>query len=220
MAIILTFPGHQDTAPMAGSREARRANSSAVTPAARAVGVRKMGSHHSAGMLSRWGHLRAAATEAPISSASASGDSQSAMTSRNVEIERIESFLGQLVLKRKVTLSHDLLDVDGQDVPMAPQPEDPAISAYRDAFAARVKQAREARNLTQKELSEILEIDQGTYKQYETRSFLPHYLIRRFCLVCGIEPGWLFDMDVSAAVKRQVRHRRRGPPKRRKPTAA
>jgi DNA-binding XRE family transcriptional regulator len=65
-------------------------------------------------------------------------------------------------------------------------------SAYKNDFIARVAWARKARGYTQQQLADLLDIDQGTYKQYETRSFLAHDLVPRFCLLCGVDPSWLF----------------------------
>ena len=65
-----------------------------------------------------------------------------------------------------------------------------AKSEYQKAFTARTKQAREAR-YTQDALANILGIFQDTYKQYEKRTLLPHYMISKFCAACGITEKWL-----------------------------
>jgi transcriptional regulator with XRE-family HTH domain len=59
------------------------------------------------------------------------------------------------------------------------------------AFINRVKQARKQRFETQKPICTILEIDQGTYKQYETRTALPHRYIPKFCAATGVSIEWL-----------------------------
>ena len=64
---------------------------------------------------------------------------------------------------------------------------------YQAEFKARVRQAREGAGYTQGELADLLGIAQDTYKQYETRSLLPHRLIRRFCLACRIDESWLIS---------------------------
>jgi DNA-binding XRE family transcriptional regulator len=65
---------------------------------------------------------------------------------------------------------------------------------YRHAFLARTAQARERAKYTQAEIAEILDITQDTYKQYEKRTPLPHYLIPRFCLATKTDPAVLFGM--------------------------
>lgn len=60
------------------------------------------------------------------------------------------------------------------------------------AFIRRTRMAREARFPEgQKPMYKILGIDQGTYKQYETRTPLPHRFIPKFCWACGIDTEWL-----------------------------
>lgn len=209
MAEIIRFPAshtHEDT-PAASA-----ANRSAVNPADLAARDRRIGSHQSAGMLSRCRHLRTADVPAPISDAIVSGDGQRSTTSRNVEMERIESFLGQLVLEGKPILSHDPIVAHGQDVLMADNDE--ARSSYRDEFVARVKAAREARGLTQEQVAKALGIAQGTYKQYEVRSLLPHYFIERFCIITGSGLAWLLDAE-EATVRPQPRRRSHGKTRRR-----
>lgn len=202
--MLLMFPrrrAHGDHAPtmegcvvwLDGARAAKRASSSAVTPACLAVSVLNREAHHSAGIVSRCGHLRTAETPAPISAANASGEGHSPTTSRKEQI--IGPFLGQSVLICKPTLSRDGADFCGQNVPMA------NASAYKAAFMERIRDARTARGLTQEGIAILLGITQDTYKQYETRSYLPHQLVPRFCLACGIDPAWLFDADGKLAAK-------------------
>lgn len=64
-------------------------------------------------------------------------------------------------------------------------------SKFKSDFIARVKAAREAR-FTQAEIADLLQIPQDRYKQYETRSILPHFLIPKFCTACGISVEYLF----------------------------
>lgn len=61
----------------------------------------------------------------------------------------------------------------------------------RLAFVGRVKAARKARYKTQKPMCMLLGIEQGTYKQYETRSPLPHRFIPKFCAATGVDMEWL-----------------------------
>lgn len=64
-------------------------------------------------------------------------------------------------------------------------------TAYKKGFIERVAEARIARGLKQWELAEALGLPQDRYKQYETRSLLPHHFICRFCIVTGVDPVWL-----------------------------
>lgn len=64
-------------------------------------------------------------------------------------------------------------------------------SEEKAAFINRVKQARMARFKTQGPMLTILEVDQGTYKQYESRTPLPHRLIPKFCAATGVSLEWL-----------------------------
>lgn len=60
------------------------------------------------------------------------------------------------------------------------------------AFIRRTKAAREARFPEgQKPMLTILGVEQGTYKQYETRTPLPHRYIPKFCAATGVSLDWL-----------------------------
>jgi transcriptional regulator with XRE-family HTH domain len=59
-------------------------------------------------------------------------------------------------------------------------------SDYTKAFHARIRAAREARGLTQRDMAVILGVNQYAYEKYETRSRLPHHLIEPFALVTGV----------------------------------
>jgi hypothetical protein len=61
----------------------------------------------------------------------------------------------------------------------------------KQRFIARVKKAREGRFSTQRPMYELLELDQGTYKQYETRSYLPPRFYLDFCRITGVRLEWL-----------------------------
>lgn len=70
--------------------------------------------------------------------------------------------------------------------------KDTAASRYRADFIARTKAAREAKDgLTQAKMAKVLGMEQGTYKQYETRSLLPHMHIETFCLMTDVPVAWL-----------------------------
>lgn len=62
---------------------------------------------------------------------------------------------------------------------------------YKQGFIGRTREARIARSLKQWELADALGMPQDKYKQYETRSYLPHHLIGRFCIICRVDPEWL-----------------------------
>lgn len=68
------------------------------------------------------------------------------------------------------------------------------------AFIGRVRAAREARYPTQKPICVILGIEQGTYKQYETRTVLPHRFIPKFCAACGVSLEWLLTGEGDGPV--------------------
>jgi DNA-binding XRE family transcriptional regulator len=62
---------------------------------------------------------------------------------------------------------------------------------FKQLFTERVKAARVATGLKQWQVAELLGIPQDKYKQYEGRSYLPHHLVGRFCIVCRVDPVWL-----------------------------
>jgi DNA-binding XRE family transcriptional regulator len=67
-----------------------------------------------------------------------------------------------------------------------------AASNFKSEFIARTKQARDQSGLTQQEMADILRIKQDTYKQYETRSPLPHQYVTAFCAATHVTTQWLF----------------------------
>jgi transcriptional regulator with XRE-family HTH domain len=72
-----------------------------------------------------------------------------------------------------------------------------STAAFKETFIARVKQARKEARFSQIEIAALLGIAQDTYKMYETRSCLPHYLIPRFCIACRIDVAELYGMTKS-----------------------
>jgi hypothetical protein len=66
-----------------------------------------------------------------------------------------------------------------------------AEAQYKQAFIERVKVARNAADMTQQQIADALGMPQDKYKQYETRTLLPHYLIGRFCIITRLDPEWL-----------------------------
>lgn len=85
------------------------------------------------------------------------------------------------------------------------------------AFIRRTRLAREARYETQKPMLTILGIEQGTYKQYETRTPLPHRFIPKFCAATGVSVEWLLtgegegpaQIEYPRLVPKKVRPRKR-----------
>lgn len=124
--------------------------------------------------------------------------------------------LGHTVLKSKANLSRACEQADDVNGDMDRMSE----TEERAAFIRRVKMAREARYPTQKPMCLILGIEQGTYKQYETRTPLPHRFIPKFCAATGVQIRWLltgegrgpvevaqFDQAKPAKPKRKARSR-------------
>lgn len=182
------------------------ASTSSVTPPVLPTSDIVTGNHQSAGMRSRCDHLRTAVAGAPISDAMASHETHKPTTSRKDVGVAMLPFLGQSVLKSKPNVSHDRHQSQGLKCPMD---SDAGKSVYKQRFIARTRAARAARFEHQQELCTALNIDQGTYKQYETRSLLPHWLIPRFCAACAVDIKWLFTakgkgvpMTAPAPVKR------------------
>jgi DNA-binding XRE family transcriptional regulator len=186
---VIAFPKRRHARASAGSRAASLAKVSAVTPADFAGSDCETANHHSPGMRSLCDHFRMAGTPAPRSDAIASCDGQSRITSRNEAGSCMPNVLGQSVLKSKPNVSHDDCGPMGQNVPMKNQ----AKSAYKAAFLGRVAAARLLRFETQDPAATAIGLAQDTYKQYETRSLMPHHLIPRFCAICGVSTEWLIS---------------------------
>ena len=102
-------------------------------------------------------------------------------------------------------------------------------TVYKDAFLQRVAEARVAAGFTQEELASVLDLDQGTYKTYETKTLMPHDLIPRFCIAVRVSTAWLLDGPVSGIApemevgnptqERRAAPVRRGPKKLKKAAA-
>lgn len=84
-------------------------------------------------------------------------------------------------------MSYDDIDPIGENTAMDRMSE----TEERLAFVGRTRQARMARYPTQGPMLIILGVDQGTYKQYETRTPLPHRFIPKFCAATGVSMEWL-----------------------------
>lgn len=98
--------------------------------------------------------------------------------------------LRQSVLNCKPKVSHDCGEPLGHTVLMT---DDKPASVYKAEFIGRVRAAREARFSSQEELCEVLGLKQPTYNKYETRSFMPHQLIPRFCKACSVRLEWIYE---------------------------
>ncbi len=61
----------------------------------------------------------------------------------------------------------------------------------KQAFTARVRQARVQLGWKQWEMAHALGMAQDKYKQYEGRSIMPVFLLDRFCLVARVDMVWL-----------------------------
>lgn len=70
-------------------------------------------------------------------------------------------------------------------------------SDFNTAFCRRTKEARGLASFTQESIAELFGMDRDTYKQYEIRSPLPHYLIPRFCIATHVTPAWLFGFKAA-----------------------
>lgn len=63
---------------------------------------------------------------------------------------------------------------------------------FKQAFIERVKSSRKALGWKQWEMAQALGgMAQDKYKQYESRSLLPHHYIGLFCLITRVSPTWL-----------------------------
>jgi len=68
---------------------------------------------------------------------------------------------------------------------------------YRDAFVARVRQARTDAGYTQRAVAMLLGVDASTYNNYERGrgkeppTLMPMHLIERFCVLCQVPIDWL-----------------------------
>lgn len=207
MVVVVKFPSHCHRRSPAG-RAARATRSSAVSPADLARSVDRIADHHSSGIRSLWSHLRAAVTGAPISVASAAGEPHSATTARNESNDVMsavgviaESDLGQSVLNSKAILSHDC----GQPVRQTPgMGKELSEAEHKRRFIERTKRARESQFRTQNPILTILDVSQGTYKQYESRTQLPHRYIPKFCAACQVSVEWLLTGEGKGPAEQPV----------------
>ena len=73
--------------------------------------------------------------------------------------------------------------------------------AYRQAFASRVKRARQAGGYTQATMARLLGVSQPAVAKWEgggrdeVPTLLPHYLMLNFCDICRVPIEWLLGGD-------------------------
>ena len=161
---------------------------SEVMPASRALSVERIEHQRSAGMESRCHHLVTVGSGVETSDAMASLEGQVAITSRKDRISVMTDPIGQSVLKCKDNLALDQNNGLGHSVRMAELDEE---QLYKAAFTERVKAARIATGMKQWQIAEAIGVPQDHYKHWEKSRLMPHHLIRRFCLVCRVDPDWL-----------------------------
>jgi hypothetical protein len=112
--------------------------------------------------------------------------------------------LGQMVLNCKANVSYDAKKVMG-DIPL--MADRMSETEEKLAFITRVKAARMSRFDTQGPMLTILGIDQGRYKQYETRTPLPHRFLPKFCAATGVSLDWLLTGEGQGPrVEQYIRH--------------
>lgn len=158
-----------------------------VTPfMPRLSAARARASQRSAGTRPRNSHLRTAQMLAPTSAAITSGEGHRSSKDRGV----MPPSLGPDVLSVKAKVSYDK-PATFLDTPSAMKRQSGSDEKF--AFIARVRAAREGRFKSQKEICIILDLDQGTYKQYEIRTPLPHRYIPKFVTACGVSYEWLLS---------------------------
>lgn len=202
MGDVIRFPRCQRRHWTASARArpervaARSAKVLKESPAVCATGESTIVCHHEAGIRSRCHHLLTIRELTSNSAAMASRVPQSSTTLRNDSMG-MEDCIRPFVLKCKTTLSHDAAFVDGFNQYVGK-------TEHKETFLARVKAARERRGHTQEEMAEVLGMKQTKYHKYESRSYLPHDLVPRFCLACGISIHWLYTGRNQSTSKEEV----------------
>jgi hypothetical protein len=194
MGIVVEFQGHARASAgsvSAPERACITAKVSKVTPSKPASSaIPTSGTQYSGGIRPRWAHLLMADEDmscpAPLNApATASSEGHRSKTARGVS--NMAEALGPLVLNVKANMSCDIGAENHKDGSMDRMSETEETAA----FISRVRSAREARFPDQKPMLVILDLDQGTYKQYETRTPLPRRYIPKFCAACGVTVEWL-----------------------------
>lgn len=197
MGIVIRFPRRHARTSTGKRTAANDVSKSEVTPAVRAFSVAKIADQYSDGIQFRCHHLVTTPAVTPISEAiarrapCASFGPHSSMTEQNEVISDIRTVLGRFVLKNNPPRSLDGVFSLGHTVRVANS--DPKAQ-YLHGLVSRLKQARKLRGFSQAKMAAAIQIEQDEYKHYESptapRVFPPH-LMEAFCLVCGVDPGWL-----------------------------
>jgi hypothetical protein len=192
---LISLADHARASRSTGRSEAdlawSAASNSKVTPfKPRASAKRTRASQYSGPIRPRRAHLETIQfdTGTPAdrkSRATSSNEGQSLSTS--LTLPSMAQSVGPQVLNVKANTSYD----ESVDFSENPAMDRMSETEERAAFIGRVRAAREARFPTQKPICTILGIDQGTYKQYESRTVLPHRFIPKFCAACGVTLDWL-----------------------------
>jgi DNA-binding XRE family transcriptional regulator len=165
---------------------------SAVKPACLATSQAKSAAHHADGTLSRCHHLLTDAGSAPMSTASASRVGHNSMTARNDLMSRS--------MRRNVSNHNPHHSTDpglaygGQNVLSFPTMATETEDEFTQNFLARIRAAREFKGFSQAQMATLLGIGLGTYNKYETRTVMPHFLLKRFCAHTGANIRVLYGM--------------------------
>lgn len=192
---VVRFPRHPARASERGSlvtvSACMEASASKVTELnPRASAKRTRASQYSGPIRPRRAHLDTIQLETGTpadwkSRATSSNEGQSLSTS--LTLEGMARSVGPQVLNVKANTSYD----ESAGFSENPGMDRMSETEERAAFIGRVRAAREARFPTQKPMLIILGIEQDLYKQYETRTVLPHKYIPKFCAACGVTVDWL-----------------------------
>lgn len=76
--------------------------------------------------------------------------------------------------------------------------DDDGASGFKAAFTSRTQELRERRGFSQREMAVALGVETSAYAKYESRSFLPHHLIPRFCAICNISADEIFGLGARS----------------------
>lgn len=133
----------------------------------------------------------------------ASSESHNSMIDWNEVRLDMESIMGQMVPKRKASVSQDSQSVMGHTVLMTQHDDDISDSAWKEAFRQRLKEARGKRS--QEDMASLLCISRDAYSKYEggRASQMPTRLLPKFCKICAVSLEWLIEGDKEAKVAKQ-----------------
>lgn len=77
-----------------------------------------------------------------------------------------------------------------------------AEKQFNAALCERVRELREAKKWTGKQMATALGIPAERYRKYEERSPLPSYLMERFCLITGVSLEYLLHGQIKQPIAR------------------